>query len=425
MTPAVRVVLAFVLACLGMSAVAAPAPSTAATSPSSDPFYSYSGSVPLRDHTLGTVLDRRVITHHLAGLPLPQRVTQVLYRTQDTQGEPTATVATVIPPLTKVFAKPRLVSYQFAYDAVGEACNPSYAYSGGFSLPGQINSGEQAAVVGYLLSGYTVVVSDYEGQDMHFGAGRESGVQTLDGIRAAVNSAAYGLSRTTPIALVGYSGGSIATEWAVEQAPVYAPEVNSRLVGAAMGGTPTDLEHLLSYIDGSFLWAGAIPLGLTGLARAYDIDLDPYTNDYGKQVLARTSNQCISQVLGVYAGLRFADLMKPQYGSFAKIPPLAKVREQVVMGRAGTPTAPLLFAVGKLGNTGDGIIVTKDVKDLATDYCGRGTSVRYQQYDGLEHVGGMVAFVPHAMAWISQRFASDGRSRSDSCASLLAGRDAG
>ena len=36
--------------------------------------------------------------------------------------------------------------------------------------------------------------------------------------------------------MLGYSGGAIATEWAAELAPSYAPEVNERLIGAAIGG---------------------------------------------------------------------------------------------------------------------------------------------------------------------------------------------
>lgn len=413
--PRLARIVAILLVLTSLGVVVRPSAAGAATKPSEDPFYTY--SKPLKKIPLGTVLKRRVISHHVVGIPLPLKVTQLLYRTRDTLGAPTTTVTTVIPPITKLFAKPRLVSYQFAYDAVGEECSPSYVYAGGASIRGQINTNEQAAVLGYLTAGFTVVVSDYEGQDLHFGAGRESGMQTLDGIRAAVKSAAYGLSSASPIAMVGYSGGSIATEWAVEQAPKYAPEVNRRLVGAAMGGTPTDLEHLLSYIDGTFLWAGAIPLGLIGLSRAYDIDLDKYTNDYGKKILAKTDKQCITDVLGTYGGLKFADLMKPQYGSFSKIPPLAKVRKQVVMGKAGTPTAPLYFAVAKLGPTGDGIVVTKDVKDLAIDYCKRGASVRYQQYDGVEHIVGLVLFIPNALSWVSAQF-SGGGTRS-TCAKLL------
>lgn len=409
--------VALVLAlCLGPGASP---PVGAATAPGADPFYTYTGPAPLATVPPGTVLKRRQVLHHVSGLPLPLRITQLLYRTTDTLGAPSATVATVIPPVVKVFSRPRLVSYQFAYDALGDQCAPSFAYSGGVSFRGQINTGEQAAVLGYLLAGYTVVVSDYEGPGLHFGAGREAGLNTLDGIRAASNSAAYGLSSRTPVAMVGYSGGSIATEWAVEQAPRYAPDVNRRLVGAAMGGTPTDLAHLLEYIDGSVLWSGAIPLGLVGLARAYDIDLDPYTNDYGKKVLAKVQDQCITDVLGRYPGLRFADLMKPRYDAFTKIPPLAEVRKQVVMGRAGTPTAPTFFAVAKGDRTGDGIIVTADVRRLAREYCTRGASVRYRQYDGLEHVTGMVAFAPDALSWITGQFRGAGGP--GNCASLSAG----
>ena len=36
--------------------------------------------------------------------------------------------------MSKVFDQPRLVSFQFAYDAVGEQCDPSYVYSGDTSF---------------------------------------------------------------------------------------------------------------------------------------------------------------------------------------------------------------------------------------------------------------------------------------------------
>lgn len=415
--PALALVLGLALVGVPDGARAAAAPPL----PSEDPFYSYTGSKPLGKRPLGAVLKRRQLSHHLVGVPLPIRITQLLYRTRDTLGRPTATVATVIPPVRKVFKKPRLVSFQFAYDAVGERCNPSYVYSGGTSFSGQINTGEQASVLGYLLAGYTVVVSDYEGPGLHFGAGRASGTGTLDGIRAAVRSGVYGLSSRTRIAMVGYSGGSIATEWAVEQAPRYAPEIDRRLVGAAMGGTPTDLAHLLDYIDGTLLWSGAIPLGLVGLARAYDIDLDRYTNAYGKQVLAKVQDQCITDTLGRSPGLRFAHLMKPRYDSFTKIPELRKVRRQVVMGRAGTPTAPTYFAVAKYDGRGDGIVVAADVKRLAREYCRRGASVRFQQYTGIEHIAGLALFVPDALAWVSARF--NGTGRGDNCSALLAGKN--
>ena len=72
------------------------------------------------------------------------------------------------------------------------------------------------------------------------------------------------------VALTGYSGGSIATEWASELAPDYAPELH--IVGAAEGGIPVDFAHNLNYINGSPDWSGVIPAVLVSLSRAFGID---------------------------------------------------------------------------------------------------------------------------------------------------------
>jgi hypothetical protein len=69
------------------------------------------------------------------------------------------------------------------------------------------------------------------------------------GLKAALASSATGLSSTKKIAMIGYSGGAIATEWAAELAPTYAPAVNSKLVGATMGGFLVDPAHNLHNVD--------------------------------------------------------------------------------------------------------------------------------------------------------------------------------
>ena len=116
------------------------------------------------------------------------------------------------------------------------------------------------------------------------------------------------------------------------------------------------------------------------------------------------ADQCIVDVLGVYPGLKFADLMKPEYSSFDKIAEFVAIRKTLVMGRSAPPTVPLFLASAKLDPTGDGIIVTEDVKNLARSYCSRGAEVTYHQYTGLEHVGGFAVFIPDALNWISARF---------------------
>lgn len=69
------------------------------------------------------------------------------------------------------------------------------------------------------------------------------------------------------VGLFGHSEGAIATEWAAEIAPDYAPNVDARMVGAAMGGVLVKPSTNLLYIDGSQLWAGVMPSALHQASR--------------------------------------------------------------------------------------------------------------------------------------------------------------
>ncbi|WP_206685525.1 lipase family protein, partial [Escherichia coli] len=52
-----------------------------------------------------------------------------------------------------------------------------------------------------------------------FAAGPEYGMTTLDSIRAALNTPSTGLNPSSKVAMIGYSGGAIATNWAAQLAP--------------------------------------------------------------------------------------------------------------------------------------------------------------------------------------------------------------
>jgi hypothetical protein len=145
---------------------------------------------------------------------------------------------------------------------------PSYGISGGLSLGGLIPNVESAIIAPALLAGDTVVVPDTEGENADFAAGPEYGTDTLDSLRAAIASPATGLGGARKIGLIGYSGGAIATEWAAELAPTYAPELDSKIVGVAFGGTLVDPAHNLHYVEGSSVSAGVIPMALIGIGRA-------------------------------------------------------------------------------------------------------------------------------------------------------------
>src|ERR1700733_7014726 len=248
---AVRRALALAIAALAFP-VAVPAALADPPLPSADPFYSYSAAQ-VDGLAPGTILRRRTIPNADLGAPTPISATQVLFRTTGEQGQPTATVATIISPAGATApAATRIVSYQTAYDALGPVCDPSYTLQGGNS---GYDSDEQTVIGGYVAAGYTVIDTDYEGTNLDWGAGQESGDNTLDGVRAAENL--LGAAPATPVGLVGYSGGAIATEFASELAPTYAPGLN--IVGVAEGGIPVDFAHNLAYVNGSQDWSGVIP----------------------------------------------------------------------------------------------------------------------------------------------------------------------
>ena len=67
---------------------------------------------------------------------------------------------------------------------------------------------------------------------------------------------------------MGYSGGSLATGWAAALQPVYAPELQKNIVGAAVGGFAANITAIAESVDGT-IFAGLITLALNGLANEY------------------------------------------------------------------------------------------------------------------------------------------------------------
>jgi hypothetical protein len=388
----------------------------AVPTPERDPFYSYQGSTPLANIAPGTVLKTRTLSYHVAGLALPVRAVQLLYRSTGEVGQPTVNVTSVLePPLA--LGTPNIVAYQSFYDSLNPDDEPSYSISGGLTLGGAIPDVESALFAPELISGNAVVVADTEGETADFAAGPEYGINTLDSLRAALSSPATGLARAGKVGLIGYSGGAIATEWAAELAPSYAPDVNRRIVGAAFGGVLADPAHNLRYVDGSTAWAGVIPMAIIGVSRAFHIDLTPYLSEYGLQLYAKLQKASIAEVLGQYPGLTWAQMAKPQYQTPESVPLYVQVVNRLIMGTGGTPTVPLLFAQGANGvlegtnanqpgiGAGDGVMVAGDVRTLAREYCQRGVAVQYDQFDLFAHIETAVPWIASAVPWLSDRFA--------------------
>ncbi|MGH3561155.1 MAG: lipase family protein, partial [Mycobacterium sp.] len=281
----------------------------------------------------------------------------------------------------------------------------------------------------FIAEGFTVIVPDTEGQRADFATGPEYGMKTLDSIRAAFNSST--VPSDAKIAMIGYSGGGLATEWAAELGPTYAPDINERMIGAAMGGLLVDPAHNLHYIEGTGFWAGVMPMALIGIARAFEIDLTPYLNPYGIRVFHELQAASIINVLGQYPGLKWTDLVSPEYPTPESLPVYVRCANQLIMGTGGTPAIPLFIGQGANGDLeltpgdkkgigpGDGVMIAGDVRTLARGYCANGTKVHYEQYDALSHIWSIPIWLPNSIAWINRRFA--GLPASENCSSIAPG----
>jgi hypothetical protein len=397
-----------------------------------DPFFVYSGSTPLADIAPGTVLKSRDISVYIAGIKTTLKATQLVYRSTDAQQRPTANVTTIFTPdcsKASCTNKNKVVSYQSFYDSLNPEDGPSRAYAGGKRLPDLLPAVETILFGKYVKNGYTVVVSDTQGQTANFAAGPEYGYNTLDSIRATLNAQQLGMARDAKVVLMGYSGGAIATEWAAELAPGYAPDLKPNLIGAAFGGTLVSPEHNLTYVEGTPIWGGVMPMAIIGVSRAYDIDIQKYLSARGQEVYNKMQKASIAYVLGQYRDVTWKDLVKPEFQDRTKIKEYVDAANAVIMGTGGTPEIPLQIGQGTGGiweltkpspiwGAGDGVMLAGDVRTLARQYCAKGVPVQHKEW-GLSHFATMGAWLPWATNWIDDRFA--GKPAPQNCSSIAPG----
>ena len=368
----------------------------------------------------------------MLGVPTSLKTTQLLYRSTSQTGKPTVNVTSVIQP-ARQGDKTKVLSFQSAYDSLSRNDQPSHAIAGGLTLGGVVPSVELAVFGQFLAQGYTVIVPDTEGQRADFAAGPVYGFNTLDSMRAAVNSPTVGLPGDARFALLGYSGGAIASEWAAELAPTYAPDVNARLIGAAIGGVLVHPAHNLHYVEGTYFWAGVMPMALIGIARAFEVDLTPYLTGRGVRLFRGMQTASIVGVLGqpAYWRLRWTDLVVAEYPTPESLPLFVRLANQLIMGTGGTPRIPLFIGQGANGDlewtpgdkpgigAGDGVMIAGDVRTLARTYCAKGVTVYYEQYDALSHITSVGIWLVKAIDWVKDRFA--GQPAPENCSSIPPG----
>jgi hypothetical protein len=357
--------------------------------PQTDPFYTQPSPVP--NVPAGTVLQSRAVTITGLGLPLPVQAWQLLYRSNDLNGNPSAVVGTVVISPLPSFTTPRpLVAYDMAIDSLSLSCAPSYTMRKG-------SQKEEPSVASLLGRGWDVMVSDFEGLQNQYGVGVQAGQAVLDGLRAAENFAPAELSgAATPVGIWGYSGGGQASAWAAELQPAYAPELN--LKGVAEGGVPVNLGHVARNINGG-AFSGIYFSAAIGLARGYpQIPIDSILNAKGQAMKANISTQCIEQYVAQYAFQKIE-----MYTTIGDPLVLPGVQQAIALDTLGQhrPGGPLFI----FHSIHDEIIPIVDDDALVARYCSEGVPLQYYRDPVSEHNSLAISGAPLAMNYLSDRFA--------------------
>ncbi len=369
----------------------------------------------------GTIIrSRQVEVNALQLIPINVDAWQLLYRTTDASGAPEAAVTTIMVPRGATGPRP-LLSYQAATDSTLRICNPSYSLVAGspidplspagpftFALP----SAEVALAAAGLAEGWAVALPDHGSIDDRFLTPRQPGYAVLDGVRAATSFGPAGLDGIrTPTALWGYSGGAIASSWAIEEHPAYAPELNIK--GAAFGAPERDLEESLRSANRALL-AGLIPIALASIAKdspEFAAEIDQYLTPGGKAIVARARNHCVGQNVLENIWFDYEQHLNAPIEELLANPVIRReIDARGVTGRV--PTIPTYIHNG----VSEEVAPIVGTDKLVRSYCEGGASVTYRREEFPSNppkqfisTHGIIAISgsPGAFTWIKQQLSGN------------------
>lgn len=378
--------------------------------PEQDPFYAVPKDIAAyRD---GQVIRSRQIQGMLWALPVPAKVWQIEYRTEDNRGRPSATVTTLLEPTSPwrgPGARP-LIAYQTAEDGVAGKCAPSYQIRAGAQAEPTNATAETSEMLVAVEQGWAVTAPDYEGPRSEFLVAKTEAHGVLDAIRATLAFAPGGLSHRSPVALWGYSGGSFASVVAAEYQSRYAPDV--KLTAIALGGLVGSVPASINDFNGT-VFGGAIAMGINGFVRGYPkLDIPQYMNATGKRDIKAAAHDCISDAVARYPFLTFKQI--EAVPNALELPPIARMlRDNSPLGIRGTPTAPIYdyHAIG------DELAPLEPAVRLLQRFCRAGVVVQHVQSPVGEHISEVVTGAPGALRFFANRFA--GKKPIDTCRQLL------
>ncbi|MFD1813319.1 lipase family protein [Rhodococcus gannanensis] len=379
--------LAALFATALLAALIAPPAAAQPTTPVADPDPFYSAPPDVAARANGDVLRVRPVDVSRYG---NADGWQLLFRSTNSSGAPIAAATTVMVPRGGV-DRP-LVSFQAIINSLGTQCGPSHTlFNGGLT--------EAPALAPLLLRGWAVALPDHLGPTSAYGAAKLGGQIVLDGIRAVKRLPELRLVRS-PVGLVGYSGGGMASGWAAALAPTYAPELP--IVGVAQGGVPTNLSELASGL-------GLAPHPLFGLAFAATLGLEreyagriepsAFLTPAGSALRDSIANACQEQIINAGAGRSTPEVTADPARVLA--PEMRAVfDENSLMSYPGVPRAPVFAWHG----ASDQLSPASSVAATMSRWCRGGTPVVLNVLPG-DHGPAALEGIPGAFAFLGDRFA--------------------
>ncbi|KAF3483309.1 lipase 1 [Arthroderma uncinatum] len=375
----------------------------AAPLPSEDPFYrppeGYENAAP------GAILKQRKVPNPIAILgKIPVKLKDayhVMYRTSDNFRNATVAVTTILIPEKPNYKK--LLSFQVAEDASSPNCGVSYAvqkdHQTGPKLGTIVTEAEFLLMIAALNNGWVVTAPDFEGLEGSWLANSRAGYAVLDGIRANLASTSFtGIAKDATITMWGYSGGSLASGFAAELQPSYAPEL--KIAGAALGGTVPKVSTVVQSVNKGF-FTGLIPGGIFGLSKDYpvirkviDEELVPEKRD----AFMKVADQCFTANIADFA---YQDMLT--YLKDPKVltrPDLVAIMDENSMGKH-IPKIPLF--IYKADN--DEVSPASETNALVKYYCDNGVIVHHNRDLTAKHLLLAVTGAPDALNWLADRYA--------------------
>jgi hypothetical protein len=191
----------------------------------------------------------------------------------------------------------------------------------------------------------------------------------------------------------GYSGGGLATGWAGQLQPTYAPEL--QIKGIAAGGTPGDLQAAGEVMDGS-PFSGLFLSAAVGLSREYP-ELLSVINERGHQMIEQIGDMCYADASIAFPFRRLAEFTT--VADPLHHPTVTAVLDRNRMG-ATAPKAPVLL----YHSVFDELIPYASATALRARWCDGGGRVAFHTDAASEHVVLAVTGAPLALSYLSARF---------------------